>query len=96
MLPGAFLDLAERTGMIQDIDRWVVRQAIHLLAEHTEAGVRFEVNLSGKAFADPQLLPMIQTELADIRRRPGAADPRGDGDGGDRATSRRRCASCGR
>ena len=37
VLPGAFLDLAERTGMIQDIDRWVVRQAIHLLAERDDA-----------------------------------------------------------
>ncbi|MBF6600510.1 MAG: EAL domain-containing protein [Dehalococcoidia bacterium] len=64
VLPGAFLDLAERTGMIQDIDRWVVREAIGLLAAHAENELRFEVNLSGKAFADPQLLPMIQAELA--------------------------------
>ncbi len=64
VLPGAFLDLAERTGLIQDIDRWVVRRAIDLLAEYPDPALRFEVNLSGKAFADPQLLPMIQAEIA--------------------------------
>ncbi|MDE3094603.1 MAG: EAL domain-containing protein [Chloroflexota bacterium] len=64
VLPGAFLDLAERTGLIQDIDRWVVRRAIDLLAEHSEPDLRFEVNLSAKAFADPQLLPMIEAEIA--------------------------------
>jgi len=65
VLPGAFLETAERTGLIQDIDRWVVKRAIGLLAHEQAAGsdVRLEVNLSGKAFADPELLPMIQTEL---------------------------------
>ncbi|MEX0749615.1 MAG: EAL domain-containing protein [Dehalococcoidia bacterium] len=65
VLPGMFLETAERTGLIQDIDRWVVRRAIELLAgsEVAASGVRLEVNLSGKAFADPELLPMIQREL---------------------------------
>jgi diguanylate cyclase (GGDEF)-like protein/PAS domain S-box-containing protein len=65
VLPGAFLDTAERTGLIQDIDRWVVKRAIGLIADHEAAGrdIRLEVNLSGKAFADAELLPMIQREL---------------------------------
>jgi EAL domain-containing protein (putative c-di-GMP-specific phosphodiesterase class I) len=65
VLPGAFLDTAERTGLIQDIDRWVVKRAIGLIADHEAAGrdIRLEVNLSGKAFADTELLPMIQREL---------------------------------
>lgn len=64
--PSVFLDIAERSGLIQDIDRWVVRRAIRQLAQHEAAGhqVRFEVNLSGKAFADAELLPMIQEELS--------------------------------
>jgi len=63
--PSVFLDIAERSGLIQDIDRWVVRRAIQLLAEYHSAGreLRLEVNLSGKAFADRELLPMIQHEL---------------------------------
>ncbi len=65
VLPGLFLDTAERSGLIHDIDRWVVRQAIHLIAAHQSAGkeLRLEVNLSGKAFADQELLQMIQREL---------------------------------
>jgi len=66
VLPGLFLDTAERSGLIQDIDRWVVRQAIQLIAAHRSAGreLRLEVNLSGKAFADQELLRIIQRELA--------------------------------
>lgn len=65
VLPGLFLDVAERSGLIQDIDRWVVRRAIDLLAEHQSAGrgLQLEVNLSGKAFADHELLQMIQDKL---------------------------------
>jgi diguanylate cyclase (GGDEF)-like protein/PAS domain S-box-containing protein len=65
VLPGLFLGIAERTGLIQDIDRWVVRRAIHLIAAYQSAGkeLRLEVNLSGKAFADQELLQMIQREL---------------------------------
>ncbi len=72
VLPGAFLDIAERSGLIQDIDRWVVRRAIRLLAEHEQMGRsrRLEVNLSGKAFSDPELLPMIQRELLETRIDP--------------------------
>ena len=66
VLPDVFLDTAERSGLIRDIDRWVVRRAIDLLAEHQSAGreLRLEVNLSGKAFADQELLKIIQERLA--------------------------------
>jgi diguanylate cyclase (GGDEF)-like protein/PAS domain S-box-containing protein len=65
VLPGLFLDTAERSGLIQEIDRWVVRRAIDLIAEYRSAGqeIRLEVNLSGKAFADPELLHVIQRQL---------------------------------
>lgn len=67
VLPGAFLPVAERFGLIHAIDRWVVRQAIHLIAEQRRVGreLCLEVNLSAKAFSDGELLPMIQRELAD-------------------------------
>jgi len=69
VLPEAFLDTAERTGLIQDIDRWVVQKAIGLLREHGSA-LTLEVNLSAKAFADQELLPLIQRELSDARVDP--------------------------
>ncbi len=61
----AFVDIAERFGMIQAIDRWVVTRAIHIIAEQMRSGrdLRLEVNLSGKAFSDAELLPLIQREL---------------------------------
>jgi diguanylate cyclase (GGDEF)-like protein/PAS domain S-box-containing protein len=65
VLPTAFLDVAERVGLIREIDRWVVSRSIRLLAEHQRAGreLCLEVNLSGRAFADPDLLVLIQHEL---------------------------------
>ena len=33
----AFLATAERFGLIQQIDRWVVRQAVRLIAAHERA-----------------------------------------------------------
>ena len=43
----------------------MVRRAIQLLAEHEAAGhpIRLEVNLSGRAFADRELLTIIQEDL---------------------------------
>ncbi len=65
ILPQEFLHVAERYGLIHAIDRWVVRQAIRLIAQLEQAGtpVTLEVNLSGKAFADSDLLGLIQHEL---------------------------------
>jgi diguanylate cyclase (GGDEF)-like protein/PAS domain S-box-containing protein len=59
--PGAFLPVAERFDLIQQIDRWVVREAIELLATHQRAGhdVIFEVNLSAKSLGEADLLADI-------------------------------------
>ncbi|BDG60325.1 hypothetical protein caldi_14150 [Caldinitratiruptor microaerophilus] len=61
--PAAFLEAAERTGAIHRIDRWVLRQAIHLLASQQRAGrqVRLAVNVSGRAFEDRGLLRSSHT-----------------------------------
>src|SRR5581483_9625297 len=63
--PNQFLPVAERSGLIQEIDRWVVRQTVALIAEHKRAGIDLylEANLSGAAFSDRELLPLIQYEL---------------------------------
>ena len=64
--PSNFLDIAERFGLIHDIDRWVVRRAIPLIKklQHDGKPTYLEVNLSGKAFTDKKLLPLIRSELA--------------------------------
>lgn len=72
VLPGEFLPIAERTGLIYEIDRWVIRGAIQLLAEQQRAGrdVVFEVNLSARAFDDDELPSLIESELKAAGARP--------------------------
>ncbi|MHB9146289.1 MAG: putative bifunctional diguanylate cyclase/phosphodiesterase [Symbiobacteriia bacterium] len=72
--PSEFLEVAERFGLIRDIDRWVVRRAIRLAAEvqAVDPDVCLEVNLSGKSLTDEHLLPLIRLELAAT-----GADPHG-------------------
>lgn len=63
--PGMFLDVAERFGLIQEIDRWVLGQAVRLLAEQGRRGdrTRLAVNLSGKTLHDADLLQFIRQQL---------------------------------
>jgi diguanylate cyclase (GGDEF)-like protein/PAS domain S-box-containing protein len=70
--PGAFLPAAERFGLIHAIDRWVVRQAIRLVADNdAEHLPRVGVNLSGESVVgDSRLLSMIEDELNNM-----AVDP---------------------
>ena len=72
--PGAFLDLAERWDLVQQIDAGVVSQACRLLAESqgVAPGTVFEVNLSGKSVADPSFLGLIESEL-----EAASVEPRG-------------------
>ena len=66
ILPGGFMPAAERFGLIHSVDRWIVSHAIKQLASLHDSGHRasFSINLSGKAFEDATLLPLIQ-ELLD-------------------------------
>jgi len=56
---------AERFGLIHSVDRWIVSRAINHLASLHASGhrVSFSINLSGKAFEDTTLLPLIQELL---------------------------------
>jgi diguanylate cyclase (GGDEF)-like protein len=63
--PASFLPIAERFGLIGEIDRWVVTQAIRILSEQARFGRRpkVEVNLSGHSLGDPELAVHIDREL---------------------------------
>jgi diguanylate cyclase (GGDEF)-like protein/PAS domain S-box-containing protein len=65
--PAAFLTVAERFDLMPDIDRWVVARAIRHMAEQKAAGreLVFEVNISGSSTGDPELLTIIERELAE-------------------------------
>jgi diguanylate cyclase (GGDEF)-like protein len=73
LLPAAsFIEAAERSGMVQELDRWVVGQALGLLAqrEHDGDPVSLHVNLSGASVADLSVLEYIERQLDE-----GEADP---------------------
>lgn len=66
MPPAEFIRVAEKTGLIHDIDRWVVQEAIDVLRRVSKFNnqLSLNVNLSGHAFEDPLLVPMVRERLA--------------------------------
>lgn len=59
------IKVAERLGLIRDIDRWAVRSAVRLLAGERTGGrdTVLHVNLSGSAFSDQGVLDTLRDEL---------------------------------
>ncbi|WP_026596214.1 bifunctional diguanylate cyclase/phosphodiesterase [Methylohalobius crimeensis] len=56
VLPGAFIDAAQRSGLIQSIDRFVVEEALRVLTKtkaHREGPI-LSINLSANALTDVQ------------------------------------------
>ncbi|HEU5252137.1 MAG TPA: EAL domain-containing protein [Solirubrobacterales bacterium] len=73
LLPAAsFIEAAERSGMVQELDRWVVAQALRLIAERERAGlpVSLHMNISGASMTDLSVLEYIERRLDE-----GEADP---------------------
>ena len=62
IMPGQFIDHAERSGKILEIDRWVIRQSIRLLSTHPQLPA-IAVNISGRSFDDPELPEYIACQL---------------------------------
>ena len=73
LLPAAsFIEAAERSGMVQELDRWVVARALELLAAREREGhpVSLHVNLSGVSLTDLSVLEYIERKVDE-----GGADP---------------------
>jgi PAS domain S-box-containing protein len=64
--PDAFLGVAEKYGLITEIDRWVIKQAVDLAATGRHVGA----NLSAETIITPDLLALIDHEI-----RQCGADP---------------------
>ena len=64
--PDAFLPVAERFGLMLQIDTWVVQEAIRFVAAEQQAGrtVLVEVNLSGSSLTDANVLACIEAIFA--------------------------------
>ena len=68
--PDEFIPIAERTALINAIDRWVIAEAIHRLAKNPHLSL--SVNLSAKALADTTL----DAEIARLLRSAHVDPPR--------------------
>jgi PAS domain S-box-containing protein len=64
--PSVFLPVAEKYGLIGEIDRWVITEAIRLAV----AGERVEANLSAESIGNLDMLALIEKEIRD-----SGADP---------------------
>ena len=62
IMPGHFIPLAEKSGRILDIDRWVIRQVVRMLASNPDIPP-IAVNLSGRSLSEPDLPQFISEEL---------------------------------
>jgi diguanylate cyclase (GGDEF)-like protein len=68
-MPADFIGLAEETGEIMPIGRWVIHEACHQARiwqlAHGLPELRVNVNLSARQFADPELLAVVAAALRD-------------------------------
>jgi diguanylate cyclase (GGDEF)-like protein/PAS domain S-box-containing protein len=77
MLPAEFIPVAEETGLIHQIGRWVLRQACQQLASWRAslpqaAGLSMSVNVSGRQLQDPSLTADVAAALEDAGIDPGS------------------------
>jgi diguanylate cyclase (GGDEF)-like protein len=70
--PMAFLPAASRFGHMQEIDEWVIRNALTSLANFRKRkkDVRLTVNISGTIFEDENLFSFIKKNLAENNLKP--------------------------
>ncbi len=57
--PAEFIPLAEETGLIVEIDEWVLRRSCKVLAENSWIP-RLAINVSAKAICQPSIVPHIR------------------------------------
>lgn len=70
IMPGHFIPFAEKSGKILDIDRWVLKQSISLLARSAKVPA-LAVNVSGRSIDEPTLPHYIAELLKEHGVEPG-------------------------
>ena len=69
IMPGRFIPVAEKSGKILNIDRWVLAESVRLLRDNP--GMRpLAVNISGRSFDDPSLPQYIGDLLREAKVEP--------------------------
>ncbi|MDQ1747013.1 MAG: hypothetical protein QOD07_1276 [Frankiaceae bacterium] len=67
ILPGSFLPVAEKYGLVREIDRWVITQATRLAATGNRV---IEANLSAASISTSDLLPFIEQQIREAHADP--------------------------
>jgi PAS domain S-box-containing protein len=65
--PGAFLPVAEKYGLITEIDQWVIGQGARIASEWGPVAI----NLSAASIGSPDLLATVERAIAEAGTRPG-------------------------
>ncbi|MEJ2398704.1 MAG: EAL domain-containing protein [Gammaproteobacteria bacterium] len=64
IMPARFIPFAEKSGKILDIDRWVIRKTLEMLANDKNfPDVPVSINISGRSLDDPSLPQYIEKYL---------------------------------
>jgi len=74
VLPGSFIDIAERFGLVGLIDRMIIEKSMKKQAEMLKKGLSlsFAMNLSGKDLGDPDLLDFIKLKIKETGADPAS------------------------
>ncbi|MFO1380926.1 MAG: EAL domain-containing protein [Chitinivorax sp.] len=67
--PGQFIPIAEKTGKIIEIDRWIIHESIKLLATSSHIP-SLSINISGRSFDEPALPGYIAGLLQQYEVKP--------------------------
>lgn len=75
VMPGEFLPLAEETGMIVPLGRWVLREACRQMAEWhrnfpQDPDLAVSVNASSRELSDPEMVPNVARILRETGLKP--------------------------
>jgi diguanylate cyclase (GGDEF)-like protein len=72
--PAAFIPAAERSGLIRDIDHWVLNAALDRIREENTGGnqIRLAINLSGITLCSPESAEFIRKAIRSKRVDPAA------------------------
>jgi diguanylate cyclase (GGDEF)-like protein len=69
IMPGSFIPVAEKTGKILDIDRWVIAACVRTLARHPQVSA-IALNISGRSLSEPGLPQFIIDQLKEHAVQP--------------------------
>jgi len=74
IMPFGFLPSAERFGLMQDIDVWMIQHSMQLLSEMQQSAgetLIFSINISGQSIVDLSIITVIESAMQKYNIAPG-------------------------